>query len=148
MKNITKNENGTYAVRVLTKKGVLEYNYDGSDANMESEAVAKVIIDSTKAEGIKYLEEVKQVGGGKLDFKQFRSISHIASDIKKEWKKPHFGAEPYIQAMLELDTIDNMYHYDTAKDILIRFLCNAMHFRGGNAKALKQELKDILETTK
>lgn len=31
-----------------------------------------------------------------------RPIKEIASDILKDWKKPYFGAVPYIEAMMKL----------------------------------------------
>lgn len=72
-----------------------------------------------------------------------RQIHEIARDIRKEWKNPNYAADPYLSAMFNLDTIDDNFGLDSAKDIIIRFLCNASSFRGGNAKTLKQELKSL-----
>lgn len=38
--------------------------------------------------------------------KNTRTFREIAIEIKKVWAKPYFGAVPYIDAMLELDTVD------------------------------------------
>ncbi len=35
-----------------------------------------------------------------------RSIRAIALDIKKEWVKVNYAAKPYLDAMLELDSIN------------------------------------------
>ena len=73
-----------------------------------------------------------------------RSISEIAREIKKEWVKPSSSAIPYINAMLTMNTIDdNNYGYDTARDIVTCFMCNATHFKGEAARRIKSELKTI-----
>lgn len=74
-----------------------------------------------------------------------RLICEIAFDIKSSWKKPYFGAVPYLNAMLSLNTVDDMYGADCAKSIILYFLSNASSFRGLEAKALKSELKNLLK---
>ena len=74
-----------------------------------------------------------------------RSISSIARDIKRVWVKPYFGAKPYLDAMLSLNTINDTYIYDDAKTVIMYFLANASTFRGNDAKILKQELKQLLK---
>jgi hypothetical protein len=73
-----------------------------------------------------------------------RPISEIARDIKHHWQSPYFGAVPYIQAMLQLHSITDMYGFDDARGIILYFLSNANTFRGEHARRLKSELKDIL----
>lgn len=75
-----------------------------------------------------------------------RTFQQIAKDIKSTWLNMYFGAVPYLEAMLELDTTDPnyMYYYDTAGDIARYFLANAQTFRGADAKRLKAELKSML----
>jgi len=72
---------------------------------------------------------------------QTRPLHQIAAEIRRDWKKPYFGAVPYIEAMSELDSIDGMYYYDSAKSIVLYFLGNANTWRGDVAKRIKIELK-------
>ena len=74
-----------------------------------------------------------------------RSISAIARDIKRVWVKPYFGAKPYLDAMMQLNTINDKYIFDSGESVIMYFLANASTFRGNDAKVLKQELKDILK---
>lgn len=74
---------------------------------------------------------------------QSRSISTIAHEIRKEWKKVHYSAVPYLEAMYQLNSIDDKYGFDDAKSIILYFLGNAASFRGPKAKELKAELKKI-----
>jgi hypothetical protein len=76
---------------------------------------------------------------------QKRSLSTIAREIRADWKKPYFGAVPYLDAMLSLDSIDDEYYYDSAETIVIYFLANAATYRGETAKRIKLELKAILK---
>lgn len=75
-----------------------------------------------------------------------RTFAQIAQDIKKAWKHPYYGAKPYIEAMLEIDSTDPnaRYMFETAKHIAKRFLANAPTFRGMEAKRLKAELLALL----
>ena len=74
-----------------------------------------------------------------------RLISSIAYDIKKSWAKPYFGAKPYLDAMVHLNTINDKYYDDTAQSVVMYFLANASTFRGNDAKVLKAELKNLLK---
>lgn len=75
-----------------------------------------------------------------------RTFQQIARDIKSTWLNVYFGAVPYLEAMLTLNTTNPnaMYLYYTAGDIVKYFLANAQTFRGANAKRLKAELKSML----
>ena len=75
-----------------------------------------------------------------------RTFQQIARDIKSVWLNVYFGAVPYLEAMLTLDTSDpnDMYLYDTAGDIVRYFLANAQTFRGADANKLRAELKSML----
>lgn len=73
-----------------------------------------------------------------------RSIKQIASEISREWKNVHFGAEPYLNAMFSLENTKDMYGQDTASGILCYFLVNAGTFRGGNSARLKAEIKELI----
>lgn len=74
-----------------------------------------------------------------------RSISSIARDIKKTWVNPYFGAKPYLDAMMSLDSINDKYFEDDASMIVAYFLANASTFRGNDARVLKAELKAMLK---
>ncbi len=73
------------------------------------------------------------------------SLSQIADIIEADWKKPYFGAMPYIQAMKELETIEDKYFMDDARDIVTRFLVNADRWRGPVAKKIKEQLRKMLK---
>lgn len=73
-----------------------------------------------------------------------RSLSTIAGEIQRSWHKVYFGAVPYLSAMASLDTLDDTYGYDSAKDIVRYFLSNAGTWRGDDARRLKAELKAML----
>lgn len=70
-----------------------------------------------------------------------RPVYKIAEEIKKDWKKPYFGAVPYIQAMSTLHSPNDDYGYDSGKSVIIYFLANANTWRGDVAKRVKAELK-------
>jgi hypothetical protein len=74
-----------------------------------------------------------------------RQVNTIAREILNHWKKPYFGAMPYLQAMLNLHTVNDMYMYDDGKSIVRYFLANASTFKGEDAKRLKLELKSMLK---
>ena len=75
-----------------------------------------------------------------------RTFQQIAREIKQVWPKVYFGAVPYLDALLELDTTDPKaaYYFDTAKDMVLYFLANAQTFRGADARRLKAELKSMI----
>ena len=79
---------------------------------------------------------------------QNRTLSTIAREIRSDWKKPYFGAVPYLDAMLALDYIDDNYYYDSGRSIVVYFLANASTYRGETAKRIKLELKSILAGVK
>lgn len=74
-----------------------------------------------------------------------RSISVIAQEIRADWKKPYFGAEPYLDAMGQLKDKGSMYGLDDAKSIVLYFLSNASTWRGPKAREIKAELKAIVK---
>lgn len=74
-----------------------------------------------------------------------RKICEIASDIAREWKKPYFGAVPYLRALTSVSTSEDSYGCDSADQLISYFLANAGQFRGPKAKALKIELSKHLK---
>ena len=74
-----------------------------------------------------------------------RTISEIAREIKSDWNKVYFGAAPYLNAMQELETIDDNYGMDSADSIIRYFLCNAKTWKGETAKRVKAELNNLIK---
>ena len=74
-----------------------------------------------------------------------RPIHEIAAEIVADWS-PNiwFGAEPYVRAMLELDSIDDNYDEDSARTVVSYFLGNAKTWRGETARRVKAELRALL----
>ena len=81
-----------------------------------------------------------------------RKIYEIAREIKQVWVKKDgtpnvwFGAVPYLDAMLELGTMDEQYGLDTAVSVVLYFLANAAQFKGADARRIKVELRSMLPT--
>lgn len=73
-----------------------------------------------------------------------RPICEIADEIIANWPSPYFGAVPYLQALSDLNTIEEDYGADSARSIVLYFLANAQTFRGTEARRLKKELKALL----
>ena len=77
-----------------------------------------------------------------------RSISMIAADIRRDWKKPNYAAIPYLEAMQDIEEIGDQFGADDARGIVLYFLSNATGWRGPVAKAIKAELRAIVQGTK
>lgn len=73
-----------------------------------------------------------------------RLISTVAYEIVQDWKKPYFGAIPYLKAMLQLSTKDSKYGVEDAETIVVYFLGNANTYRGEVARRTKAELKKLV----
>lgn len=89
--------------------------------------------------GVETLEDLIDATKGK----KTRPICVIARDISTHWRKVNYAARPYLDAMTELDTIDDSYGCDSARSIIAYFLCNATSFRGEHARRIKKELKAL-----
>jgi hypothetical protein len=76
-----------------------------------------------------------------IDGLKTMSISIIAGLIYSDWKNVFYGAKPYLQAMLEIENIGDMYFADTAQSVVLYFLSNATTWRGDVARQVKAELK-------
>ncbi len=74
-----------------------------------------------------------------------RSLAAIAAEISRDWRKPYFGAVPYLHAMHSLDGINDMYGADSARSVVLYFLSNATTWKGETARRIKAELKAILK---
>lgn len=73
-----------------------------------------------------------------------RSLTTIARDVRADWKNIYFGAVPYVDAMAELNSISDRYYADSAEAVVRYFLANAGTWRGKVARAIKLELKGML----
>jgi hypothetical protein len=75
-----------------------------------------------------------------------RELFEIAQEIKKDWgAKVNYGAVPYLNAMAQLRTINDMYYEDTADSVVRYFLSNASTWRGDVARRVKKELNQMLK---
>ena len=75
-----------------------------------------------------------------------RTFAEIAREIRKKWSNISYCAEPYLNAMLEIDSTDKnaMYWYDSAQSVVLYFLSNAQGWRGEDAKRIKNELREMI----
>ena len=74
-----------------------------------------------------------------------RTLSAIAREITRDWKKPYFGAHPYLDAMRGMGDMTENYFEDDARSIVLYFLSNATGWRGEVAKRVKKELRGMLK---
>lgn len=73
-----------------------------------------------------------------------RQIKDIAKEIREDWKNISPAAKPYLNAMFQLNCIDDKYGFDSASEIVLRFLCNAQTWKGEKARQIKNELKKLI----
>ena len=74
-----------------------------------------------------------------------RPLYEIAREIRKTWTKVSPYAEPYLEAMQSLNTINDNYYFDSGKSVVLYFLSNASTWRGEDARRIKAELKEMLK---
>jgi hypothetical protein len=74
-----------------------------------------------------------------------RTIKEIAQDIQSDWKNVNYAAKPYLEVMHRLNSIDDKFMMDDARSIVVYFLSNAGGYRGGKAKQIKDELKQMIK---
>jgi peptidoglycan hydrolase-like protein with peptidoglycan-binding domain len=72
-------------------------------------------------------------------------LYELASMIRRDWsqqgKGVNFAAKPYLDAMMGLQSHNDMYGADSGRTILAYFLGNAGSYKGPQAKLIKAELK-------
>ena len=90
-------------------------------------------------------ETVNDLKAGLHKKPNHRPLYIIAGEIMENWQRPYFGATPYLRAMYQLNSIDDMYGLDTADSIVRYFLSNAQTWRGEEARRIKAELKAMLK---
>lgn len=76
-----------------------------------------------------------------------RTFAEIGREIKTLWKKPYFGAVPYIDALCQINSSnkDALYLSETAEDIVPYALANMQTWRGEDARRIKAELKSMIK---
>jgi len=74
-----------------------------------------------------------------------RLLCDIAKEIRRDWKNLSPYAQPYLEAMFSLTTMDSKYYLDDASGVVAYFLANAATWRGETAKRVKKELNDMLK---
>jgi hypothetical protein len=77
-----------------------------------------------------------------------RPIHAIAREIRVDWVaqgKRFPAAQPYLDAMFTLDSINDKFIADSGKSIVLYFLCNVGTWRGETARRIKAELKALVK---
>lgn len=74
-----------------------------------------------------------------------RTLREIASEIRRDWKRPYFGAVPYLNAMATMESPRQYYGYDSGESVVLYFLANASTWRGEVARRVKAELKAMVK---
>jgi hypothetical protein len=78
-----------------------------------------------------------------------RPLYTIAAEIRKDWgansKRIPISADVYLRPMETLTSINDNYHMDTARSVVLYFLSNAATWRGETARRIKAELNTILK---
>ena len=76
-----------------------------------------------------------------------RPLSEIAREVRNDPsykpQKGQYAAEPYRQAMAEMDSISEPYYQDSGVSVVLYFLSNANTWRGETARRIKTELKQM-----
>lgn len=73
-----------------------------------------------------------------------RALHEIAKDINDSWKKRYYVAIPYIDAMSNLSSPNDMYGLSNGRQMIFGFLRNASSFQGEKARQIKAELKNMI----
>ena len=73
-----------------------------------------------------------------------RPLNEIAREIRRDWKPVDYSAKPYLEAMGDLNNIDDKYGEDDGRYIVNYFLSNSGKWRGDVAKRIKAELKQMV----
>jgi len=73
-----------------------------------------------------------------------RPINVIAKEIRATWLNVSPYAKPYLDAMSQLQSIDDNYYLDSGRGVVMYFLSNASGYRGDDARRIKAELKEML----
>lgn len=69
--------------------------------------------------------------------------SKASRNTTRNWRMQFCHAVPYLDAMLQLNSIEENFYADTGKSCVLYFLANTSGWRGEKARALKAELKAL-----
>tara|TARA_R110000765_G_scaffold74201_2_gene145334 strand:+ start:1372 stop:1626 length:255 start_codon:yes stop_codon:yes gene_type:complete len=73
-----------------------------------------------------------------------RTVKAIAREVSADWAKVSYAAAPYLDAMGDLNSVDDDYGYDSGRSVVRYFLSNASSYRGETARKLKAELRGMV----
>ena len=73
-----------------------------------------------------------------------RPLHEIAREIRSDWKPVDYAAKPYLEAMMDLDSVNDQYGADNGRYIVNYFLSNSGKWKGDVAKRVKAELKQMV----
>lgn len=74
-----------------------------------------------------------------------RTPREIFAEVRQDWKKPYFGAKPYMEALGQLENWNSRYYAEDARGLGLYFLANAGTWRGEVARRVKAEIKAACE---
>jgi hypothetical protein len=74
-----------------------------------------------------------------------RQLQQIAREVRADWAKVNYAAEPYLNAMAQMGDIREPYYADEGYSVVAYFLANAQGWRGAKAKEIKAELNAQLK---
>ena len=69
------------------------------------------------------------------------SLDGIAGLIAEDWKNPSRAARPYLEAMMTMLSINDMFIAERGSMVVACFLSNARNWRGPKAQEIKKELQ-------
>ena len=73
------------------------------------------------------------------------SPREIAYAIESDWKNISPYAQPYLDAMKQLESVSGAYFADSGASVILYFLANAGSYRGEGARAYKALLKAMVK---
>jgi len=76
--------------------------------------------------------------------KEPRPLYQIAAEIRRDWVKVPASANAYLIPMMQLNSVDDDYGFDSGKSVVLYFLSNAATWKGEKARAIKSELKSMV----
>ena len=74
-----------------------------------------------------------------------RTLSDIAWEIKDLWPRSHVLAEPWLDAMCNVDTLSDTYFSHSGWSIVDCFLSFSNSWKGEDARRIKTELRAMLK---
>ena len=75
---------------------------------------------------------------------EHRPLYKIAAEIRRDWVKVPASAHAYLIPMMQLNSVDDDYGFDSGKAVALYFLSNASTWKGEKARAIKSELKSMV----